>query len=303
MRPLRGPPGRLSQIAEARLLCGALLASGGLGLGSATAVGYVSRSVPVPVAVVAGPGLSPSNEYRSPSGAHSRHPPLGAVIVIHGGGWQIVGHAAVVAARPQASFFRAQGWATYNVDYRAGRLSLTDILAAYDALRHQLGPKAAVCAWGGSSGGHLALLLAAYRPAVKCVMAAAAPTDLVSYDREPAYAPLGVPRSTGPTWLYTNYILPTFGLANLWQWSPVRVASRILAQVLLGESSYDELVPQEQMWDMQRLRPDTTRAMLLPGSWLSPENFVHASVTRSALASWQRAELQLLATVGSHGVR
>jgi acetyl esterase/lipase len=247
----------------------------------------------------AGALVSPNNELRFPDGVHARKPPTGWVILIHGGGWSLVGKAAVVALRPQAEFFRSRGWGTYNIDYRKGVRSLADVLSAYDKLRRRVGTATPICAWGGSAGGHLALLLAAYRPSVACVISEAGPTNLVRYPSEPAYAPPGVPRTTGPRWVMRTFIVPAFGStrSSLWRWSPVRVARRIRAYLLLGSSTWDELVPQRQMLDMQRARPRKTKVMLLPGSAIRPLNFAHASITRAALAAWNRAEVSLLQKV------
>jgi acetyl esterase/lipase len=240
--------------------------------------------------------LSPNNEYHTPSGAYAAQRPVGWVLLIHGGGWQVTGKAPVAATRPEADFFRSHGWGTYNIDYRPGTRSLTDVLSAYDALRRRVGPAAPVCAWGGSAGGHLALLLAGYRSTVACVISEAGPTDLVNYASQPAWAPPGVPPDTGPAWITRTFIVPSFGasVGALWHWSPVRLGARIRAHLLLGESTYDDLVPQVQMLEMQAADPVRTRTLLLPGSTVLPLNFTHASITPAALSAWQRAELELL---------
>lgn len=245
--------------------------------------------------------LSPNNDYGYPTGAYAGSQPKGWVIVIHGGGWSIVGKQAVADTQPWANFFRASGWGTYNIDYRSGARSLTDVLSAYDALRAKVGSAVQVCAAGASAGGQLALLLAAYRPAIACVISEGGPTDFLTYLSEPAFAPFGQSPEAGPEAVMQEDVEPAFGSssADLWWWSPVRVAARIRARMLLGASTLDELVPQGQMLDMERARPQLTQVMLLPGAVLPTMNFVHASVVPQALVTWELAELHLLAqTIG-----
>lgn len=236
--------------------------------------------------------FSPNSELQLPAKA-----PIGWVLVIHGGGWQAVGKSAVKSVRANAAFFRAHGWGTYNIDYRKGIRSLPDVLSAYDALRRNVvGPRVPICVWGGSAGGNLALLLAARRKRVACVITEGAPTDLTRFTSEPAY---GTSPEAGPNFIKQTGILPSFGGSpqSLWRWSPVRVARHIRARLLLGASSTDPYVPQQQMAEMQYARPANTTTMLLPGSSATPTNFTHASITPSALACWHQAELRLLASL------
>jgi acetyl esterase/lipase len=240
--------------------------------------------------------LSPNNEWGMPA-ARVHKAPVGWVMIIHGGGWQVVGKEQVIASRPQAAFFSEHGWGTYNIDYRAGSKSLSDVLSAYDHLRKRAGRHAPVCAWGGSAGGHLAMMLAAFRPTVDCVISEAGPTDLLTFPHESAWAPPGVPPTTGPDWIFDTFVIPSFSdvQRQLWWWSPVRWASRIEAHMLLGASTYDDLVPQEQMYDMEKVAHALTTVMLLPGTPAkNPTNFTHASVTAAAKVSWIKAELAIL---------
>ena len=240
--------------------------------------------------------LSPNNEWGRPATSVDKAP-VGWVMIIHGGGWQIVGKQQVIASRPQADFFSEHGWGTYNIDYRAGSKSLADVLSAYDRLRKRAGSSAPVCAWGGSAGGHLAMMLAAFRSTLDCVISEAGPTDLITFPHETAWAPLGVPPTTGPDWTFDTFAIPSFSDVprQLWWWSPVRWAPRIKAHMLLGSSTFDALVPQEQMYDMQKVTPGLTKVMLLAGTRAkNPTNFTHASVTPTAQVSWVRAELAML---------
>ena len=239
--------------------------------------------------------LSRSNRYGTPSGAHVHMPPIGWVLVIPGGGWQAADAKAVARVDYHAKFFRAHGWGTYDVGYRAGEKSLPDVLSAYDALRKRVGSHARICAWGTSAGGNLALLLASWRPTLACVISEGGPTDLFSFPNEAAWAPPGVSPTTGPTWLYNKFVLGVLGRSNIRRYTPVLRARKIRAKLLLGASTRDALVPQLQMWEMWVIRPDNTRTMLLDGSTLPEDNFTHGGVTPSALARWQKAELELIA--------
>lgn len=241
--------------------------------------------------------LSLNNELRKPNRA-----PIGWVLVVHGGGWQTVGKDVVVQTRGAADFFRAQGWGTYNIDYRKGTLALTDVLSAYDTLRKTVGPSAPICAWGDSAGGQLVLMLAGERPDLACAISEGGPTDLSRFTSEPACAcAAGVSPELGPDWIAKTFITPSFGTsaADLWRWSPVRLAGHIRAKLLLGASSYDVLVPQAQLSDMKRADP-AAKTMLLPGAATKPANFTHASVTPVALANWRAAEIAALAAAHAH---
>lgn len=240
--------------------------------------------------------VSPNNEYDSPV---VKSP--GWVIVIHGGGWQTEGKASVDAEDYAAELFQRHGWATYNIDYRPGVLSLPDVVAAYDWLRRRVGARATICAWGSSAGGNLALLLATRRRRLACVISEAGPTDLIRWREQTAWAPPGVSPHTGPRYAYEHFMLPTLGRANLRRFSPVYEASRIRARLLLGCSTWDYWCPPAQPREMKRARPEGTTVMFLAGAPpAAPANFTHASVTPEALLAWRRAELRLLNSVIKH---
>jgi dienelactone hydrolase len=237
--------------------------------------------------------LSANNQYDSPLVS-----PRGWVIVIHGGGWLTQGKASVDAEDYAADFFRRHDWGTYNIDYRAGALSLSDVLSAYDWLRRRVGDHRTICAWGSSAGGNLALLLAAWRPRLDCVISEAGPTNLLRWPTQTAWAPPGVSPHVGPLYAYEHFMLPTLGQANLRRFSPVYRARRIRARLLLGCSTWDYWCPPAQLREMKRARPRGTTVMLLAGApRTTPTNFTHANLTGSALVAWHRAELRLLASV------
>lgn len=196
--------------------------------------------------------------------------PRGYVILIHGGAWVITGPQALALEAANIRWFTRLGWAVYNVDYRAGWLSVVDVAAAYDHLR-SLHRRSPMCAYGESAGGQLAMLLAASRPSLRCVISAGGVSEL---DDVPA-----------PLRVLENHVFHD----RLWEFSPVRVASLIHGTLLCAGSSYDRTVPQRpQLAAIKRARPQT-EAMLLAGaptpggpSFSHPPNFVHASITPGA---------------------
>src|SRR4051794_16700310 len=90
--------------------------------------------------------------YGPPLGGYAARAPVGVVVTIHGGGW--VSEGAIYQAAQPTVLYRRAGWATYNVDLRPGYLGIEDVVAAYDVVRHAVGPSVPICAAGQSSGGH-----------------------------------------------------------------------------------------------------------------------------------------------------
>jgi acetyl esterase/lipase len=214
-----------------------------------------------------------------------RGTPRGFVILIHGGGWVLTGRGALQQEAPTVSWLVQLGWGVYNVDYRAGWLSVVDVVAAYDHLR-RLYPAAPMCALGQSAGGQLAMLLAASRPSLRCVISEAGVTDLSII---PASEPL-------------HTLLAHVFHGELWEFSPVRLASHIHGTLLCAGSSFDRVVPEpEQLGAIRRARPATITMLLAgaptPGgpSFSHPPNFVHASITPAARRRLERAIRRALA--------
>lgn len=123
----------------------------------------------------------------------SNNPPLlgeqrGVVITIHGGGWR--GNAGAAADIVMASYigqFSGWGYRVYNLAHRPGRFSLIDTLAAVEEVR-AAHPAEPLCIFGGSSGGHLALMAAIELPGlVDCVIDQAGTPDLVKPDTAPGW--------------------------------------------------------------------------------------------------------------------
>jgi acetyl esterase/lipase len=220
-------------------------------------------------------------------------------MVIHGGGWVFVGPNAV-RTKLGPDFFNPRGWGVYSVDYRSGQRSFWDTLAAYRHLRARVGYRIPVCLLGQSAGGQLALLVAAVRPSVSCVISEAGPTDLSKIASQPAFTAPGKPPSTAVPSAVARatkrWVFP-----DLWRWSPVRLAHLLRMPVLLGGSSWDRMIPNgAQMDEFKAARP-ATRTLLLAGgpatNVLGPLWFVHAGITPRARARWDASVDRLLKDV------
>jgi fermentation-respiration switch protein FrsA (DUF1100 family) len=176
--------------------------------------------------VAAGPApAARAGVITQPTGKFAGRPARGAVMVIHGGAWLWTGPNMVQAVAPRAQRFSDAG---------------------YDSLRRQLGKHTPICLWGGSVGGHLALMIAARRPDVACVMSESGPTDLAT----------------------DTYLLPASNFffadhGGLARWSPITYADKIRAPLLLVGATNDKLVPLSQARELARARPQHTRVVVL----------------------------------------
>lgn len=202
--------------------------------------------------------------------------PRGVMLVVHGGAWIMTGQGAVASMRADARRLAARGWEVHNIDYRPGADALGDVLAAHDALRARY-PRMPMCVYGTSAGGHLALMTAVLRgPSVHCVIAGAAPTDLV-----------GFPRTLAVGQVIDREIAPRFAPAT---WSPALQAQRIRARVLLVHARHDEVVPYAQSAAMRRALPGAQLIALGAGS----RPWVHVNVSARDLRGFHDRERQLM---------
>jgi acetyl esterase/lipase len=224
------------------------------------------------------------------------------MLVIHGGAWQKTAVGAVQAMRPDADRWRARGWETVNLTYRACGESLGDVLWFYDHARTWFGSGADVCALGFSAGGTLALLVGASRPDLYCVVSQAGPTDLTRIQSETAYdAATGLPSQTlGPRWVH-NLGAAAFGEENLPSYSPAAQATATLknTRVLQGFSADDPLVPYQQTADLAAAMRAANPAAYVDALQLAAGTilFGHGHVTQAALDEYDARELQLVAPV------
>lgn len=211
------------------------------------------------------------------------------MMIVHGGGWFQVGPGMLAAERRAADAWRAAGWTTFNVSYRACGKSIYDVLRAYDAVRDHVGDDVPICVQGDSAGGQLALLLAAKRRDVDCVIAYAAPTNFATIARQGRRA---AEDGTGPRALRSGartirgLARAAFGARRLERRSPVRHVRSIRAPVLLATPVDDPLIPRAQAREFARAlraaRPgaEVKVVELAPGE----EPFAHGTASPGALA-------------------
>lgn len=240
-------------------------------------------------------------EVGQPSGAFAGQPPRGIMLVINGGGWSYTGAGAVQSDRPVADRWRARGWQTVNLTYRACGQSLDDVLWFYDQTRSWFGPSAVVCASGASAGGHLALMMASKRKGVYCVVSQGGPTDLTAAQHEATYRSTSAQGTGQSGGRLHNLGAAAFGAENLAAVSPVVLASSYLknTRVLQGFALADPLVPYQQATDLQQamLRANPKAYVDTVQLAKGPERFVHATVSRAALSDFLAREQRLVAPI------
>jgi dienelactone hydrolase len=170
-------------------------------------------------------------------------------------------------------------------------------------VRSALGASEKICATGISAGGHLALMLAANRPDVYCVVSQAGPTDLTTAQLQGAYDPASgtLSQLDGGRWLH-NLGAAAFGEENLAFFSPAANATGSLrnTRVLQSFSGDDQLVPYGQATELRAAmlaaNPSAySVAVQLPKG---PVAFGHGGVTQAALDDFRAREVALVAPIG-----
>lgn len=222
---------------------------------AATACGAAAGTVPRdragPAAATSTPAGSPlagDDPHRKPGNALARPIIAGPIddrrapvlLYLHGGGWVVTGQRALDENRLTIRRWASRGIAVWGADYRRDRLSLPDAKAAYRALRRRVGRRRSICVMGESSGGALALLIAAEFPRIRCVL---------------TYATIGDLRllRSGPLAIEAREWLLPFG--GYERWDPATNASRIRQPVVLVHHVADTTVPVRHSRVMaQRLR-------------------------------------------------
>jgi acetyl esterase/lipase len=209
--------------------------------------------------------------------------------------------------RADAERWRARGWQTVNLSYRACSRSVDDALWFYDRARTWFGASAKICAIGTSSGGHLALLIGANRPDLYCAVSQAGPTDLSRIQDEPVYnAATGLYDSTYGSRLVHNLGSAAFGEENLAGYDPVALASPSLknTRVLQAFSADDYLVPFQQAAELGEAMSAANPAAYVDNVQLAKGTipFGHGLVTQAALDDCYAREERLVAPVSSPAV-
>jgi acetyl esterase/lipase len=237
-----------------------------------------------------GPGAPAYYEVGEPTGAYVGLPPKGIILIINGGGWSMNGPGMVASDRPDADYWRSAGWRTVNLTYRPCKQSFADVLWFYDQARAVWGSALPYCAMGASAGGNLALLLAAARSTVSCVVSEAGPTDGLTIKNEST--PLG--STNGPRWVY-NLLTAAVGPEQVVWWSPARFP--IHARVLWAISAGDPYIPWAQGTELQSkmLAADPSAYVNLLQLASGTTNWVHAGISADATTAFQQAEQQLVA--------
>ena len=241
--------------------------------GSAHAAAYRPLRGPIPHAAV----------HAYPA-AH----PAGVALVLHGGGWLATGDRTLnqTMTLHDVALATKAGWTAINADYRPGITSVADTTRLYDRLRRRYGPRTPICVLGDSAGGHLGLMLAASRGDLDCVIGVAAPTDLTVM---PEQSPL----------LWRLGVQPVFGSADLAQYSPIRLVSRMRAAVLLASVLDDHIVPVAQQRAFVASYPRASGLELRPGA----DEFVHTRADRSDIARFGQTAISFLRRIAARDHR
>lgn len=204
----------------------------------------------------------------------------GVAMMVHGGGWIWVGPGTLRGCDMHVERWLQRGWATVNVDYRAGSAALTDVLAFHDAIRGWAGTATPMGIVGVSAGGHLALMTAAQRP-VDWVVGVGAPTHLPT---------LGGTEGANAVRAMAEQ---SFGRSTsaLRAMSPTQHAETISGQVLLGASAADEVIPPSQVTEFLAARDGDTVGIILDAG---DREFIHAGITNDAMKRFSAAEDAML---------
>jgi acetyl esterase/lipase len=209
------------------------------------------------------------------------------VLLLPHGGWAADGPAGVQKLRPVARRFVAMGWRALTLSYAPGRAGLATVAAGWRTASR--GGRA--CVYGESSGAHWALVLAARDRGVRCVVAAAAPTDLVTWP--------GQIRSRGARQVAVRLRAAAFGRRRgvLERYSPaLRWPRGDCAQVLLLTARNDPIIPLAQARELRRRATHSTLVRLRAGT----SAWVHSRVRADDLeASWEAVRRVLDAPAGA----
>jgi fermentation-respiration switch protein FrsA (DUF1100 family) len=182
--------------------------------------------------------------------------------------------------RPVARRFVAMGWRALTTSYANGPAGIATVADAW----REASARGPACVYGESSGAHWALVLAARDPAVRCVVAAAGPTDLVTWPQQLRGPIRGEARRLRTA---------AFGAdpAVLERWSPAASwPAHDCVRLLLLTARNDPIVPYAQAQELQRRASHSTLIQMRPG----PIQWVHSKVRAGDLeAAWHAVRDQL----------
>jgi predicted alpha/beta hydrolase len=203
------------------------------------------------------------------AGAAEARRPVGTVVLVPGSGWRGADALDVVKLSIDVAAWQRWGFRTRAAPYGPGKTGIADVHAAVRAAKRRH-PRLPVCLYGESSGGTWALIVAARRRDVACVVVAGAPTDEDTWRRG----------ATGPARTFAYRIWPAFfGLGraddafeplDVWRATGSRIP------VFYVAAANDRVVPPAQGRVFARRTPRTTLRTLRAGRRL----FVHSLVDR-----------------------
>jgi len=205
------------------------------------------------------------------------------LLYLHGGGWVITGRQALEDNRATIRRWSSKGVAVWGADYRRDRLSLPDAEAAYRSVRRRVGNRRRVCLLGESSGGALALLLAARYPRIACVVTYATVGDLRLLTSGPLASQV------------EDWLLPYGGYRR---WDPMTNAGRVRQRVLLIHHDADTTVPPAHS---RRLRGRLQRSRLIELRTAGPSGIRTTHGQRASRAVERRAFRAALRLVHGQG--
>lgn len=217
--------------------------------------------------------------------------PRGTILAIPGGGWSDNSQPGLVEKKMADWIPRLVelGYQVATVGPRGGTFSIDDSLSAFDLIR-KLYPRQPVCALGGSSGAHVALMVAVDRgDEVSCVVDHAGPPDL---EQEPApsrFWPFNfiVQKVREVTKLATA----AFGAAQLAILSPINRIAEIESPVFIAAASCDPYIPIGDQQKFEGLLQAAGKSAQLFQFQPGKEAFAsHCGVTLSSYQAYEHAE-------------
>jgi acetyl esterase/lipase len=196
------------------------------------------------------------------------------MIMVHAGGW--AGHDAraqqILMSSP-GELLRSRGWRVVSIDYRAGTDGLRDVLDAVGSELARHTSNGPLCIYGESSGAHLALVAAARRGGVDCVIGLGTPTDLLRYEAT---------ADNRHRRIVAGQMRKYFGTSarELAPWNPVSLARSIRADVLLLREGDDDTIAASQAERFAAAHPATTTVTLEAGDPADAStHFVHGTIS------------------------
>jgi acetyl esterase/lipase len=188
----------------------------------------------------------------------------GTVLLLHGGGWHgDLGPAADELMSATIEVLLDWGYDVANIGYRSGAAGLADARAATEEMRARLGPEEPLCLYGTSAGAQLALVVAAERAgAVDCVVDLLGPPNLEDFgSRELS--------SEGE-----RQARAAFGEGEVAAVSPLNVASRVPAPVLIGAATCDAYIEPADQRELAGRLPDADLVAIERGDDVDLEHCV-----------------------------